>query len=84
LTAQPLVRSLSTAAAVGSGDDLQVVAVRVVPVDTAASIVVVDAARLLVRRVGPIGLPPHLNALEDPIELLFADEEGVVLDRESR
>ena len=27
--------------------------------------------------------PPRLNALEDPIELFFADEEGIVLDHRS-
>jgi hypothetical protein len=57
-------------------------AVGVVPLDAAPAIVVVDAARLFVRRVGPVRQPPRLNALEDPIELFFADEEGIVLDRE--
>jgi hypothetical protein len=75
-------RLLSTAAAVGPRDDLQNVAVGVVPVDAAPAIVVVDAARLLVRRVRPVRQPPRLDALEDAVELFFADEEGVVLDRE--
>lgn len=73
---------MSTAAAVGPSDDLQVVAVGVVPVDAAPAVVVVDAAGLFVRRVGPKRQPPRLNVLEDPIELHFADEEGVVLDCE--
>lgn len=75
-------RSPSTAAAVGPRDDLQEVAVGVVPVDAPPSVVVVDATCLLVRRVRPVRQPARVNAPEDPIELFFADEEGVVLDGE--
>jgi len=58
------------------------VAVWIVPVDAATAIVVVDAARSLVRRVGPVRQSTGLDALEDLVKLVLAHEKGVVLDRQ--
>lgn len=55
----------------------KVVAVGVVPVDAAPTVVVVDAPRLTVRRIGPVRQPPRLNALEDPKALEGLSFEGV-------
>jgi len=44
--------------------------------------VMVDLARLLVPRVGPVRQLACTDATEDLVELVFADEEGVVLNDE--
>src|SRR5205814_1269202 len=74
--------SYRAATAIGSRDDLEVVAVWIVPVEPASAVVAVDAARLLMRRVSPVRQPTCLDALEDMVELVLAHEEGVVLDRQ--
>src|SRR6266511_5838834 len=74
--------SVSVAAvlsAVGPGDDLQVVPVRVGPVDTAPAIVGVDPARLPVERVGPVRQALRFDPLEDLVEFVLGDQECVVL-----
>src|SRR6476646_3853527 len=66
------------AAAVGPGDDLQGVPVRIVPVHAPAPVVRVDRVRPAMARVGPVAQAALLDAAEDLVELSFADEEGVV------
>jgi hypothetical protein len=72
-------RRSAGATAVGAGDDLQVVAVGVAPVDPAAAVVMVDLAGLVVARVGPVRQSARADAAEDGVEFGFADEERVVL-----
>ena len=47
-------RHTSPATAIGSRDDLKVVAIGIIPVDATSTVVAVDAPRLLMRRVGPV------------------------------
>jgi hypothetical protein len=75
----PVAVPLSGATTVRARDDLEIVAVRVVPVQTAATIVVVDLERPLMHRIGPVGEPTRFDALENDIELRFAHEKRVVL-----
>src|SRR5688500_9310063 len=68
-----------SAASVRHGDDLQVVSVRVVPVEAASTVVGVDLALGPMERVGPEGEP----ALDDPgldlVELVLAHHERIML-----
>src|SRR5690606_14288450 len=73
---------LDGAAAVRPRDDLEVVAVRIVEVEPAASVVAVDLARPRVHRIGPVFETALADPREDLVELVFADEERVVLDRQ--
>src|SRR6478735_9197699 len=67
----PPVRS----AAVGDRDDPEDVPVRVVPVEPAAAVAVVDPTGLLVERVGPERQVAFLDACLDLVELLLGDHE---------
>ncbi len=53
-------------------------AVRVLEVGAAAAEPVVDPTGVAVERVGPVGDPAVLDPAEDLVELLVADQEGVV------
>ena len=66
-------------AAVGPREDLEAVAVGVVPVDAAAAVPVVDLAGLSMARVGPVGQAACADAAEDVVELGLAHQEGQVL-----
>lgn len=68
----------SAAAAVGSRDDLEQMPVRVLEVDPAPAIVMINFARFAARRIGPVRLPALANASEDLVKLAFADEERKV------
>src|SRR5690606_22852489 len=74
----PLLRG---AAAVRPRDDLEVVAVRIVPVDASSAVVAVDLAGSLVHRICPVVEPVLAYPREDRVEVGFFDEKGVVLDR---
>ena len=69
----------SAAAAIRPGDDLEPVPVRVVPIDAAPAIGVVDPARLLLAGIGPVRQAALADAPEDSVELVLADEKRVVL-----
>ena len=66
-------------AAVGSSDDLKHVAVRILEVDAASAIIAVDLAAALLNGVSPILDPALADAAEDLVEIVLADQEGVVL-----
>src|SRR6476646_4567697 len=66
------------AAALGPGDDLQGVPVRIVPVHAPTPVVRVDRVRPAMAWVGPVAQAALLDTAEDLVELNFADEEGVV------
>ena len=57
-------------------------AVGVLEIDAAAAVVAVDLAGLLLAGVGPVVELAFLQAGEDAVEVLFADQEGVVLPRD--
>jgi hypothetical protein len=61
-------------AAIRSRDDLQEIAIRVLEVDPAPAVVVVDFAHFVVRGVGPVREPSLANACEDAVKLALADE----------
>src|SRR6185437_13132059 len=69
-------------AAIRACDDLEIVAVGIVPIQAAAPVIVVDLRRSAVHGISPIVQPARANALENGIELRFPDEEGVMLDRD--
>src|SRR5262245_53471006 len=71
----------SSTSAVRPRDDLEIVAVEVVPVQAAAAVVTIDLECLLMPRVGPIRQAALTDAREDRVELLLAHQEGIVLDR---
>src|SRR5918998_5267166 len=75
----PVADRGSAPAAVGPGDDLEEVAVVAEEVDAAAPVVVVDLARPAPAGVGPVVDRPLEDALVDGGELVFGDEERVVL-----
>src|ERR1019366_8086582 len=64
---------------VGPGDNFQVMAVGVGEVDTPPAVVVVDLARAVAHRVGPVFKPSRANAAENNVKIRLADQEGVVL-----
>src|SRR3990172_1797141 len=66
---------------VGPRDDLEDVPARVIEVHAASAVVGVDLALQPVTGVGPVGEAARLDAAEDPVELVLAHEEGVVLRR---
>ena len=72
-------QQLCGGAAVGAGDDLEQVSVGIVEVDAAAAVFVVDLARLLLVRIGPMGEAPFGDPAEDRVEIVFAHQERVVL-----
>src|SRR5207248_8033701 len=65
--------------AVRPRDDLEEVLARLLEVHAAAAVVVVDLALLLLHRIGPVVDALLPDAAEDLVELLLADEEGIVL-----
>ena len=50
-------------------------AVRVLKVDPAPAVVMIDFAHFAARRIGPVRQPALANASEDLVKLAFADEE---------
>src|SRR5215472_14562820 len=72
----------SAAAAVGPGDDLQQMAVRVLEVQSAAAVPVVDHPRTGLARIGPVRKVLVADPVEGRIEFFVTDEEGVVLGRD--
>src|SRR5437867_3019598 len=72
----------TAATAIGAGEDLQPVAIRIIPIDAAAAVAVVDLTRPALAGIGPVGQPALADAAEDLIELVLAHEEGVVHHRE--
>src|SRR5688500_13105291 len=66
-------------AAVGTGEDLEEMPARVLEVNAPAAEVMIDLARLLLPRIGPVLEAPLLDASEDGVELGLAHEEGVML-----
>src|SRR4029077_2616034 len=72
----------SGAAAVGSGQDLEQVPVRILEVQAAAAVAPVDLPALAAAGVGPVVDPAVADAAEDRVELLLADQERVVLRRD--
>ena len=68
--------------AVRRRDDLEQVPVGIVEVDAAAAEVMVDAAGLLLRRIGPDLARALADARERAVELFLADEEREVLQRD--
>src|SRR5580704_992988 len=69
----------STGAAVGPGDDLQQVTVRVFEVQAAAAVPVVDHPGLSLPWICPVRQVLAADAGKGRIEFLLADEEGVML-----
>src|ERR1700736_4290240 len=69
----------SVAAPVRTRDDLEIVTIRIVPVQAAAAIIVIDLERPLMHWIGPVAKPARPNALENRLELPFAHEKRIVL-----
>ncbi len=67
--------------AIRHGDDLEQVAVRVVPVESPAAVVRVDPTFLPAVRVGPVGQAAFDDAGVDGVEVVIVDQERVVLPR---
>src|SRR3546814_10464932 len=74
---EPLV-----AAAVRPGDDFEQMALGIVEVEAAAAEIAVDLLRLLLAGIGPVVQAARSDAGTDRIELLVADQKGVVLQRD--
>src|SRR5262245_52948182 len=70
---------LPATAAVGSRNDLEQVAARVLEVDAASTIVTVDLAGLGLSGIGPVGETLLFYAREDLVELRLAYEKSIVL-----
>src|SRR5205085_1931236 len=69
----------SAAAAVGTGDHLEQVAVGIPPVDTTTAVVVIDLTGTGEARIGPEVQAPFADAAEDRVELGLVDQKCVVL-----
>src|SRR3546814_20031502 len=69
------------AAAVGPGDDLEEMPVRILEIEAAAAVVAIDLSRLRLPGIGPVGKLPVAAPTAYPVEFGFADQEGVVLWR---
>ena len=67
---------------VRAGDDLQEVAVGVLEVHPAATVVVVDLTPVCEPRIGPVILVASLDAAKDLVELVLGDQKGVVLRKD--
>src|SRR5262245_61470208 len=67
------------AAAIWAGDDFEEVAVWILEIDSAPTVVVIDCTFLFLRGVSPIGQLPIAHPAEDRIELGLADQESIVL-----
>src|SRR5262249_50709718 len=70
---------LPPAAAIWAGNDFQQMAARVLEIDAASAVVMVDLPRLGPRRIGPMGEALFFHAGEDLVELRLAHQESVVL-----
>src|SRR5687767_7637587 len=69
----------SAATAVRTGDDLQPMPVRTLPIEAATPVPVVDLVRLTLEGVGPPRAAVTSQATENEVELLLTHEERVVL-----
>src|SRR5215472_2356237 len=67
------------AAAVGPGDDLHQVTVRILKVQAATAVAVVDHPWLALARVWPVGQVLATDAAKSRVKLFFPYQEGVVL-----
>ena len=67
------------ARSVGPGDDLQVVPRRILEVDAAAAVVVVDLAGPAAPRIGPVLQTALADASVDRVELVLGHQERIVL-----
>ena len=76
---QPDAAGSAGTAPVGPGDNFQVMAIGVGEVDTPPAVVVVDLARAVAHRVGPVFKPSLADAAENSVKIRIADQEGVVL-----
>jgi hypothetical protein len=63
-------------------DDLEQVAIRVVPVDASTTIAVIDLTRRALRWFGPVGDSPGRDPAVDSVELILADEKREMLRRD--
>ena len=70
------------AAAVGAGEDLEEVAVGVLEIDASAAVVPADFAGAFSVWIGPVLEPSIADAAEDLVEVVFADQKGIVLGRD--
>src|SRR5215469_1267678 len=77
----PSVRARSKADS--SRHYLEQVAVRVTEVEPATAMAVIDFHVLRRARAAAIGQPLAADAIEDPVELRFADLEGIVMPLEA-
>src|SRR5262249_5194386 len=66
------------AAAVRAREDLEQMAVWILEVHAAPAIAPVDLAGAALAGVGPVLEPPLANPAEDLVEIVLADQEGVV------
>src|SRR5207248_5782183 len=73
---------IPSAAAIWAGDDFKEMTVEILEVDAASAVVVIDLARLLARRIGPVGELAFADPAENLVEFSFADQEGVMLRRD--
>src|SRR6202030_2654487 len=76
---QPDAAGSAGTAPVGPGDNFQVMAIGVGEVDTPRAAVIVDLARAVAHRVGPVLKPSPADAAENSVKIRLADQEGVVL-----
>src|SRR5262245_48613682 len=70
---------IPSAAAIGAGEDFQEVTVRILEIDSAAAIIVIDFTRLGFGGIGPIGTPPLSNPSKNFVELSLTHKKGIVL-----
>src|SRR2546430_14994403 len=73
---------VAASAAVGAGDDFEEVVVGAGEVDAAAAVAVIDLPGLVLGGIGPEVGAGAGDPSEDVVELGFAHQEGVVLERE--
>src|SRR5580700_1639015 len=76
---QPDAAGSAGTAPVGPRDNFQVMAIGVGEVDTPPAVVVVDFARAVAHRVGPVLKPTFADAAENSVKIRLGDQEGVVL-----
>src|SRR6185295_13797546 len=69
----------AAARAVGPGEYLEVMTGRVLEVDAAAAVVVVDLAGSAAPRIGPVLQTALLDTSVDVVEFVLGHQEGVVL-----
>ena len=59
-------------------------AIGILEIDAAAAVVSVDLAGALLERIGPVRETSCANAPEDAVEVLFVDQESVVMGNDIR